>query len=802
MNIAALTWQAHRLAIDRLGFLPPFLGSRHKRLLFITENNPLCHTQLYPFWHHRAELASRYGIVIRELPLARFKTGRHPYAGKVDAVCFQSWFDLAPEALAELAQRIQSAFPQARLAYMDWFAPTDLRYAEVLNPYISAYVKKQVLRDRGQYGATLLGDTNLTDYYARRFDLPEPPTRHPIPEDFWDKLWIGTHFAFSDHMLPYFLGDFPAGPRDIDLHARIAVKGTPWYTAMRQEALDKVVALENSHRVVCQGRVSRKEYFGELFRAKLCFSPFGYGEVCWRDFEAMFTGSLLLKPEMSHLDCYPEVFLPNETYVPLAWDLSDFEEKVAYYLDHEAEREAIARRAFEVLRDYFRQQRFMDDVRPLLTRLGLAGEQARPRAGTVPASNPRVLLSAYQCGPGMGSVSHIGWEWYRRLAARAAAPVTLVTHIRNRAALEQADAPLPNTEIVYIDTEWFAGPLYRLASRLFKNSEHPVFLMSSLDFYVYDEAALRILRRRRAAGEAWDVVHQPTPVSPLASTRLHRLGLPLVLGPWNGGLRSPEAFPEIMRAESAWIYRVRALGKFIDLMRGATRHARLILAATASTRADLPAASLGRCRSMLENGVDTDVFRPMPWPAPPSAMNPLKVLFVGRLLPFKGVAMLLQAIAQVRAHNPVELAIVGAGSEEAALRAQVEALNLAEAVRFAGALGQAGVAAAMAEAHVFCLPSVRESGGAVLLEAMASARPVIALDYGGPAEIVDPDIGLLIPATGHRPVVEALALALGDIIDNPEVWQLRGMAGRTRVEQRYGWDAKIDAALALYREIL
>ncbi|MGD9299603.1 MAG: glycosyltransferase family 4 protein, partial [Thiohalocapsa sp.] len=79
-------------------------------------------------------------------------------------------------------------------------------------------------------------------------------------------------------------------------------------------------------------------------------------------------------------------------------------------------------------------------------------------------------MSAYQCGPGMGSVSQIGWEWYSRTAARV--PVTLLTHVRNRKALEARGAPLAGSEIIYVDTEWFAGPLYRFAKKLFPNSEH------------------------------------------------------------------------------------------------------------------------------------------------------------------------------------------------------------------------------------------------------------------------------------------------------------------------------------------
>src|SRR5438270_8078714 len=94
----------------------------------------------------------------------------------------------------------------------------------------------------------------------------------------------------------------------------------------------------------------------------------------------------------------------------------------------------------------------------------------------------KVLLSAYQCGPGMGSVSQIGWEWYSRLARKVC--VTLITHARNRPALARAGAPIEDSEIIFIDTEWFAGPLYRTAKWLFPSSEHAVFMLSGLDYFV------------------------------------------------------------------------------------------------------------------------------------------------------------------------------------------------------------------------------------------------------------------------------------------------------------------------------
>ncbi|MDS4020294.1 MAG: glycosyltransferase family 4 protein [Candidatus Competibacter sp.] len=413
---------------------------------------------------------------------------------------------------------------------------------------------------------------------------------------------------------------------------------------------------------------------------------------------------------------------------------------------------------------------------------------------------PRVLLSAYQSGPGMGSVSQIGWHWYCRLARRL--PVTLVTHVRNRDALAAAGAPLPGSEVVYIDTEWFAGPLYRLAARLFGQSQHAVFLVSSADFYVYDAATLKELRRRRAAGADWDIVHAVTPVSPMAATRLHKLGRPVVLGPWNGGLGNPAHFPDIMRADAAWVYPVRKLGRLVDALAGSSRRAAAILTATRATVDSIAPRHRARCVSMLENGVDLEVFSPGSWPEPPGPTRPLRLAYVGRFVPAKGIAMLLEAVARVKDELPVLLTLVGDGPLEPELRAEVRARDLVERVSFTGALPPPEVAARIREAHLFCLPSVRESGGAVLLEAMACARPVVAVAFGGPAEVVDDGVGRALPDTGREAVVGGLVEVFRDVVAHPDAWRARGEEGLRRARERYGWEAKVDAAVALYRRLL
>ncbi len=401
-------------------------------------------------------------------------------------------------------------------------------------------------------------------------------------------------------------------------------------------------------------------------------------------------------------------------------------------------------------------------------------------------NSPRIILVAYQCGPGMGSVSQIGWEWYARLSAEY--PVTLVTHIRNRDTLTAAGAPLHNSEVIFIDTEWFAGPLYRCARRIFPRSEHSIFLVSSLDYFVFDFAAYRRLKtyldKTKNRDQLNSVLHRVTPVTVAAPTWLSHLNLPTVIGPLNSGLKDPRGFGQIMKQESTWLVRVRNLPRALDALIGSSRRAARILTATRSTQLSIAKRHHSLCQMMAENAVELSRFKPTPWPTRPDSNSPLRVLFVGRLIPIKGLDMLLRAIAVVRKENlNVELEIIGSGPMRDTWVNLRDQLGLSDCVRFGGARSLQEVAHAMNANHVLCLPSVRESGGAVLLEAMACARPVIALNFGGPAEIVDNTVGALLPMHNPEQVCADIAVTLKDIYTHPKQWQQRGFNGRARIRK-------------------
>ena len=108
MSKSILQWHAHRFLIDRLHRFRPF-SSKYKKLLFITASDLICHAQVFPFYFYRSVLLRQYQLEIREVPLARWQAGQHPYKNTdIDAVFFQTWFDVSTEQMEDLVTQIKN----------------------------------------------------------------------------------------------------------------------------------------------------------------------------------------------------------------------------------------------------------------------------------------------------------------------------------------------------------------------------------------------------------------------------------------------------------------------------------------------------------------------------------------------------------------------------------------------------------------------------------------------------------------------------------------------------------------------
>ncbi len=169
---------------------------------------------------------------------------------------------------------------------------------------------------------------------------------------------------------------------------------------------------------------------------------------------------------------------------------------------------------------------------------------------------------------------------------------------------------------------------------------------------------------------------------------------------------------------------------------------------------------------LVRNGIDRNVFRPEDKVAAREALSfPAEaklLLFVGNLLPVKGVTFLLDALAVLRrdSGSNVRLAIIGDGNLEFQLRGQVRSAGIEDVVQFLGQQRQTEIARWMSAADLLCLPSLSEGMPNVVVEAFSCGCPVVGTTVGGIPELVVPGCGCLVPPGDAAALAQALSKAL------------------------------------------
>ncbi|MFN8830934.1 MAG: glycosyltransferase family 1 protein [Labrys sp. (in: a-proteobacteria)] len=341
----------------------PFSRRSRRRALICFSPNRISYSQVYPFLHYASDFAQALDVEFRCLSIDALLAGEDIGYRDVDHVLVQSWFDVDGTALAALLRRLRDTYPEARISFLDSYAHNDLRLGRVIEPFVSDYVKKSLFRDRSLFLRAWRGTTNLTEYYSDLYGITAEPVDWHVPQALLGKLHLAPNFFTDARFIRLIEQGPPIGGRirDIDIHARLGKHGSGWYKEMRLASLAPLKAMRDL-TIVAEGNVPLPAFMAELRRSKLCFSPFGYGELCWRDVEAFCTGSVLVKPDMSHLETAPDLYEPWVTYLPIAWDFSDLEAVVRSALADEAGMARMAETAHGRIVDYIREKRFVKDM--------------------------------------------------------------------------------------------------------------------------------------------------------------------------------------------------------------------------------------------------------------------------------------------------------------------------------------------------------------------------------------------------------------------------------------------------------
>ncbi len=179
----------------------------------------------------------------------------------------------------------------------------------------------------------------------------------------------------------------------------------------------------------------------------------------------------------------------------------------------------------------------------------------------------------------------------------------------------------------------------------------------------------------------------------------------------------------------------------------------------------------------------------------------IRFISIGRLLHWKGFYLGLKAFSAAAIPGS-EYWILGDGPERSTLAALVRRLKLEHQVRFWGAQPRPKGLEILAACDVLVHPSLHDSGGWVCLEAMATGKPVVCLDLGGPADMVTDRTGIKVTANNPEQAVADLATAITVLAANPDLRRTMGEAGRKRVRDEYIWEKKGDRLEALYASLL
>jgi glycosyltransferase involved in cell wall biosynthesis len=366
----------------------------------------------------------------------------------------------------------------------------------------------------------------------------------------------------------------------------------------------------------------------------------------------------------------------------------------------------------------------------------------------------KVLLSALACEPGKGSEPEVGFRTL--LAAASQHEVWVLTLPESARAIGQVLADDARASRIHFETIDFDMGGKRFAE------------LTAPGFHVrYDrwqrEASDRALQLDRTVG--FNVVHHVTLASYWTRAGVAVLDKPLVWGPIGGGVNPPMRLLGELGPRGAVETLARFLGRpliaRLPPVRTTERVATITFVQNRATASRLRPA--GKTK-LLPNAFAVEVDE-----VPQPQRRNEDIVFVGRFLPWKAPTLAIRALQYVR-HPEAMLRFFGDGPEQARMERAIRRWGLQDRVRFEGWIPRGELLPQVARAGVLIHPAVHEEAGLCIAEALSFGTPVVALDHGGPSEIIGQwgaAPGALVPPQGPEATARSLAAAIDRFLFDP-----------------------------------
>ncbi|MFX1444098.1 MAG: hypothetical protein ACFFHV_11835, partial [Promethearchaeota archaeon] len=208
--------------------------------------------------------------------------------------------------------------------------------------YVDRFLKKQLLKDFSLYSKKLIRKRLYSDFYANTYlfnNYDGLPSGYTLNKNELNKISLSWNFALRDYRstnrFKKFLYSFtknykvhlhePNINRKYKLSANYTIRNPDELIYFqRKKLLDVLIANFESNPRISIGKIPKKKYLWTQRQSHAVISPFGWGEICYRDFEAFIAGAALIKPNIDHLVTWPDLYKKDETYIPISWNIEDW----------------------------------------------------------------------------------------------------------------------------------------------------------------------------------------------------------------------------------------------------------------------------------------------------------------------------------------------------------------------------------------------------------------------------------------------------------------------------------------------
>jgi len=402
----------------------------------------------------------------------------------------------------------------------------------------------------------------------------------------------------------------------------------------------------------------------------------------------------------------------------------------------------------------------------------------------------RILLSAFACEPYKGSEPEVGWQWAMQMARFH--DVTVFTQTKYQPVVESGlkDLPAnqPKPEFAYFD-------LHPVLQKLQE------FGLGLRIYYVLWQKRAQAEIRRMHEKKPFDLLHHVTFAAFRYPAAIWGHGVPCIWGPV-GGIESVPP-PLLPWRHPVWLV-VEAFRNFSNFVQ-ASRYNQLPKRAAASDRVLVSTAEMHRALAKL--GFESQLMPTiglktgeLPFRSHERGPGPLRLLYVGKLIMLKGIDLALKALS-ISGTNAT-LTLIGTGNYLSAAKQLTKEFGLENRVFFRGQLTRDQVLALYPEFDVMIFPSLHDTGGYSVIEAMFNEVPVICLDCGGPAMAVQPGCGIKVPIGVRKQVTEGLASAIRQYDQDRQLLFAHGKAARKSILEHYDWDQKGIQMNEVYEQVL